>query len=254
MLKNSVLALLLVTMGPWCLDAQVSRALCTPDCDGPVSWKLLVPNILQEQKDIWLFPGKLGKDHVWVPTLAIAGTTSALLAADPYEGKYFNTTSSFRDFNNVFTSDAMSVGTYLAPAALYGAGLLWHDSKLQRTALFSGEAVANTEILATALKAITRRTRPFGIAPGGNYRGTFFQTKGSPASSSFPSGHTIAAFAVATVVAHRYANHRWVPYVVYGGAALVGFSRLSLSEHFVSDVFAGAALGYTVSRFAVLRY
>jgi hypothetical protein len=36
-------------------------------------------------------------------------------------------------------------------------------------------------------------------------------------------------------------------------AALVGFSRLTLSAHFVSDVFVGGALGYSVSRFAVLQ-
>lgn len=36
-------------------------------------------------------------------------------------------------------------------------------------------------------------------------------------------------------------------------AALMGFSRLSLSAHYTSDVFVGAALGYTISRFEVLR-
>ena len=68
-----------------------------------------------------------------------------------------------------------------------------------------------------------------------------------------PSGHAIAAFSVATIVARRYGNHKWVPYASYGVAALVGFSRLTLSAHFVSDVFVGGALGYSVSRFAVLQ-
>ena len=63
----------------------------------------------------------------------------------------------------------------------------------------------------------------------------------------------IEAFAVATIVARRYGNHRWIPYVAYGAAALVGFSRLSLSAHFLSDVFMGGALGYSISRFTVLR-
>ena len=49
------------------------------------------------------------------------------------------------------------------------------------------------------------------------------------------------------------AQHRWVPYVAYGAAALVGFSRMTLSAHFPSDVFMGAALGYSISRFTVLR-
>jgi membrane-associated phospholipid phosphatase len=41
--------------------------------------------------------------------------------------------------------------------------------------------------------------------------------------------------------------------VAYGSAALVGFSRMTLSAHFASDVFMGAALGYSISRFTVLR-
>ena len=68
-----------------------------------------------------------------------------------------------------------------------------------------------------------------------------------------PSGHTIAAFSIATVVARRYRKHRWVPFVAYGLAGVVGFSRMTLSAHFASDVFMGASLGYSISRFAVLR-
>jgi len=41
--------------------------------------------------------------------------------------------------------------------------------------------------------------------------------------------------------------------VAYGLAATVGFSRLTLSAHFLSDVFAGATFGYTIGRFSVLR-
>jgi membrane-associated phospholipid phosphatase len=213
-----------------------------------------VPNILHDQERIWLFPLKLGTDHVWVPALAIGGTTSALLAADPYEGKYFHTTSSFSGFNNVFSSQSSEIATIVAPIALYGAGLIRKDAKMQRTALFAGEAVADTEILATVLKVVTRRERPESVPPGAGYRGTFFETKGSPTSSSFPSGHAIAAFSIATVVAHRYRNHKWVPYAAYGAAALAAFSRLSEAAHFASDVFAGAALGYAVTRFGVLQY
>jgi membrane-associated phospholipid phosphatase len=44
-----------------------------------------------------------------------------------------------------------------------------------------------------------------------------------------------------------------VKYAAYGVATAVGFSRLSLSAHFASDVFMGAVLGYSISRFTVLR-
>ena len=91
---------------------------------------------------------------------------------------------------------------------------------------------------------------------GGDFGDTWFQSKGNNwlrGHGSFPSGHTIAAFSVATVISRRYPKQRWLPYVAYGLAGVVGFARVSLSSHFPSDVFAGAALGYTISRYAVLR-
>jgi membrane-associated phospholipid phosphatase len=36
-------------------------------------------------------------------------------------------------------------------------------------------------------------------------------------------------------------------------AAAIGFSRATLSSHYLSDVFMGGALGYAVTRFTVLR-
>ena len=126
---------------------------------------------------------------------------------------------------------------------------------MQHTALLAGEAIADAELVTTVLKDTTRRVRPAGVSKNGNFSDTWFESGGSTirGSGSFPSGHTIAAFSAATVIARHYGQHRWVPYVAYGAAALVGFSRLSLSAHFLSDVFMGGALGDSISRFAVLR-
>ncbi len=139
--------------------------------------------------------------------------------------------------------------------SLYATGLISKDSKMKGTALLAGEAVADSEILTFVLKDAFNRARPASIQPTGNFSDSWFESRGSFINSrgGMPSGHTIAAFSVATIVARRYGNHKWVPYVSYGVAALVGFSRLTLSAHFVSDVFVGGALGYSVSRFAVLR-
>lgn len=226
------------------------------DYDRPVSWKLIVPNILSDQKAIWLFPTKVAKDHNWIPTLSIAGATAGLFALDPYEGRYFHTTSTFQGLNDVFTSNATVLGSIIAPLSFYAVGLVRRDTKMQHTALLAGEAVADGEIVTTVLKDIDRRARPATFTSHGNYWDSWFEDKGMAVrgNGSFPSGHAIAAFAIATVVAHRYRTHRWVPYVAYGLAGLVGFSRLSLSAHFSSDVFMGAVLGYSISRFAVLRY
>jgi membrane-associated phospholipid phosphatase len=226
-----------------------------PAVDRPVSWKLLFPNLISDQERIWSFPARLVQGQSWIPTAAVLGTTAGLLALDPTEAAYFHRTPTFQRFNNIFTGNATVIGTIATPVSLYAIGLIRRDSKMQRTALLAGEAVADAEILTTVLKDATKRVRPAGVPAGGNFSDSWFESSGSflRGNGSFPSGHTIAAFSVATVIARRYGNHRWVPYAAYGMAALVGFSRLSLSAHFLSDVFMGGALGYSISRFTVLR-
>jgi len=71
--------------------------------------------------------------------------------------------------------------------------------------------------------------------------------------TSFPSGHALMSFSVATVFARRYRQHHWVPYVAYGLASVISFSRVTTGAHFPSDVFIGAALGYVIARYDVVR-
>lgn len=245
------LGLLLTTIGiSSCLAAQGNIAF-----DRPVSFKSLAPNILADQKNIWIFPTKLNKKKNLLPAAAVVGTTVALIALDSHDAPYFRRTSSFAGFNKAFSGKGTSIVTFMAPVGLYAAGFARGDSEMSSTALLAGEALVSSEILASVLKIATRRVRPAKLSPVQSFSGTFFENKG-PAlrtAGSFPSGHTIAAFSVATIISRRYGNHKWVPYASYGMAALIGFSRVSLSTHFVSDVFAGGALGYSISRFAVLR-
>lgn len=227
-----------------------------PDPGRAVSWTKLVPNLASDQKQIWTFPTKLGKRKYWVPAAAIVGVTAGLVALDPKTAGYFRRSSSFDGFNQVLTGHATDISMVVAPLSLYAAGLIRKDSKMQSTALLAGEAIANAEILTTAMKDIDRRLRPSDIAPHGDFSDSWFRDNKRylRSNGSFPSGHTIAAFSIATVVARRYGKqHRWIPYVAYGSAALVAFSRMTLSSHFPSDVFMGAALGYSISRFTVLR-
>ena len=225
------------------------------DYERPVSWKQLIPNILSDQRDIWSFPSTLAQGHNWAPTVGIVGTTAALLQLDPYAARYFHTTSTYSGFNNIFTGTVTEWGTAIVPASLYAVGLIRKDTKMQNTMLLAGEAVVDAEILTTVFKDLDRRARPSTFGPHSNYWDSWFDGPGGSirGSGSFPSGHAIAAFSVATVIARRYRTHRWVPYVAYGLAATVGFSRLTLSAHFVSDVFAGGAFGYVISRYVVLR-
>jgi len=223
--------------------------------DRDVSWRTLPRNFLQDQKEIWLFPTQLAKGRHWLPTVGVVGATAILIAADPHDTPYFRRTGSFEGFNDVFSGRITGAGIALVPVAFLVGGHFRKDSYAEKTALLAGEAYANGAVMEVALKMTMRRLRPSDIPPGGNFSDTFFESHRSATgvSTSFPSGHTTAAFAVATVFAHRYRQHRWVPWVAYGAAAAVGFSRVTLQSHFPSDVFLGAALGYSISKFVVLR-
>ena len=61
-----------------------------------------------------------------------------------------------------------------------------------------------------------------------------------PSDPSFPSGHTTAAFAAATVLICDHWKGRWIVLIV---AILVAFSRLYLYVHFLTDVICGALIG-----------
>jgi membrane-associated PAP2 superfamily phosphatase len=221
-----------------------------------ITWRTVSKDFLQDQKAIfWRFPSQLGKGQHILPTLAIVGGTAALIAADSHAMPYFRThAGNLDDINDVFNSYLTSAEVILVPASLMVTGYVRHDSYQVGSALLAGEAYADSAVVDLAIKAVTRRERPSDVPPGAPFTNTFFSGGKSPfRGSSFPSGHAAGAFAVATVVASRYHRHRWVPWVVYGFAGAVSFSRVTTSSHFPSDVFLGAALGYTITRFQVLR-
>jgi membrane-associated phospholipid phosphatase len=181
--------------------------------------------------------------------------TAGLIVDEPYDTPSFRRTTTFNNFNKVFSGPITSVETAIVPAAFLVTGHFRHDSYSEKTALLAGEAYADSAVVAVVLKIAMRRLRPSDIPPSGPFSDTFFSSHVSHAgiNSSFPSSHATAAFAVATVFAHRYRQRRWVPWVAYGMASVISFSRVTNQAHFPSDVFLGAALGFTISEFAVLR-
>ncbi len=234
---------------------QVSIAPARSGSDRDVTWRSLPGDFLRDQKAIWLFPVQLAKGHYWLPTLAVAGGTAGLIVADPHVMPYFRSHSgNLDDVNDVFDAPITSAEVILLPASLMISGYARHDSYQVGTALLAGEAYADAAVVDLAIKAVTRRRRPSDVAPGAPFTDTFFSGGKSPfKGSSFPSGHAAGDFAVATVVATRYHTHRWVPWAVYGFATAVSLSRITTSAHFPSDVFLGAALGYGITRYQVLR-
>jgi membrane-associated phospholipid phosphatase len=72
---------------------------------------------------------------------------------------------------------------------------------------------------------------------------------GVPASSSFPSGHAMSAWATAGAVAVLAPRLRWPMLAL---AAAIAFSRVYLGVHFWFDVLAGAALGLAIGVLAAM--
>ena len=222
-----------------------------------ISWRCFAPNVLKDQKQIWWeFPKSLGEGKHWLPTTSVVFVTAGLVALDPHDTPYFRRTASFADFNRVLSTNNTLAGMAVIGVSAYTAGLVRHDRYLQETTMLAAEAILDAGIPALVMRDISRRIPPSSIPPNGNFADSWFRSQKGPfylGSGGFPSGHTLAAFSMATVFAERYRRHRWIPWVAYGMAGVIGFSRVTNQAHFPSDVFMGAVLGYTVSHYIVLR-
>lgn len=223
--------------------------------DRDESWHTLPKDFLHDQKAIWLFPTQWAKGRYLLPTLAIAGGTAGLIVADPHVMPYFRSHArGLDDLNDTFDASITTAEVAAIPVSLMIAGYARHNSYDVSTSLLAGEAYADSAVVDLVLKALTRRKRPSDVPAGASFNDTFFSGGKSPfKGSSFPSGHAAGVFSVATVVATRYRSHRWVPWVMYGFATAISLSRISASAHFPSDAFLGGALGFTITRFVVLR-
>ncbi len=70
---------------------------------------------------------------------------------------------------------------------------------------------------------------------------------------AFPSGHSASAFALAATLAFCIKN-KWYSLIFLALAALVGYSRIYLAQHFMQDVFAGAVIGMMSAIICLLLY
>ena len=220
------------------------------------TWRSLPGDFLHDQKCLWLFPVQLAKGKHWVPTLVIIGGTAGLIYADPHAMPYFQTHQrNWDDFNDVFDPMITTGEVISLPAGLMTAGYIRHDDREVNTALLAAEAYGDSVVINLAIKAVTRRERPADVPLGASFTGTFFNGGKSPfKGSSFPSGHATAVWSVATIVAERY-RHRgkpWIPILSYTLAAAISGSRITEQAHFPSDVWLGAALGYTIAKYQTL--
>ena len=223
--------------------------------DRSVSLRTVIPDILHDQKPIWLFPIHVMEGKHVKPALALTLITAGLIALDPYDAPYFHNSPAFKTYQTgALRGRNTTLIVTMIPVATYLGGRLTKDSHATSTAWLAGEAIAETQIVSLVMKGIAGRLHPSKIPPHGDFSHTWFEWGGTFNNpGSFPSGHGSAAFAAATIFAGRYREHRWVPWVAYGLASFVALTRVPGQAHFPSDIFAGAALGYSIGHFVVLR-
>lgn len=133
----------------------------------------------------------------------------------------------------------------LAAFGLYG--LIFKSNKVKTTTLLATQSYLAAGAMSYAVKFLSGRQRPNADVPEPNNKVWNGPSSHSP-ESSFPSGHTTAAFSAATVFAQEYKDQILIPVIAYSAATLVGISRISQNAHWLTDVFAGAALGYVTGK------
>jgi membrane-associated phospholipid phosphatase len=146
---------------------------------------------------------------------------------------------------------------FVAPVACYWYGINHEDNELQITALALGQAILLSVATYVPLKALTGRAKPgilderFAFTPDLNatdfsrdWRFGFLQRG---VYDGWPSGHTMTAVAMSVTLAELYPDNVPVKIGAYAYAAFIG-AGVSLEGHWLSDVVAGALMGYAIGK------
>lgn len=185
--------------------------------------------------------------------VGFAGATVALFPLDQHIAQHLHNPST--PTNNFLGHAATGVeyiaspGAYVIGGSLYAIGRIGHFDRLADLGWHGTEAVIVGDVVTGLLKGTLGRARPY-VSNDTNPRD--FKFGGGFSSSedrtSFPSGHTTDAFSAAAAVTAE--TSKWWPHstwiigpVMYGGATLVGLSRMYHNRHWASDVALGAAIG-----------
>ncbi len=199
----------------------------------------LIRNIFYDQKEIWTSPFHIHrKDAGW--WILFGGATAALIATDHITSRQLPNTADQVAISRDFSQLGAQYTVLPVVGGLYIFGAIADNPKARETSMLGAEAALDGVIVFEVLKSITQRPRPLEKDGGGH----FFK-----GGDSFPSGHSVSIWALASVVAHEYNKNKLVPIAAYSLATLVSASRFSARQHFASDVVTGGAMGWFIGRY-----
>ena len=139
-------------------------------------------------------------------------------------------------------------GPLIIGPGLYVIGRVGHYPHITELAVHGTEAVLVGAVTAGVIKGLVGRARPYVTNDSNPHSFGFGRGFSNDKYKSFPSGHATAAFSAAAAVTAETnewwpAGRPYVGIVMYGGATLVGLSRMYDDQHWASDVLMGAAVG-----------
>jgi membrane-associated phospholipid phosphatase len=191
-----------------------------------------------DQKDIFTSPFHASR-HNALDWLVPLGVTGALIASDTHIANAFeNSRGQVRwggrisDIGASYTLIPIVAGSYV-----YGA---WRDNpKAREIGVLGTESLLDTLIVAGVLKEVFRRNRPDEKNPGDFWGG----------GTSFPSGHALQVWSIASLLDHEYKRKKIVGITAYSLAGIVSAARIAAQKHFASDVVAGGTMGWFIGRY-----
>jgi membrane-associated phospholipid phosphatase len=232
------------------------------------SQKGYIPSLLYNFGDQVTTPFKFTKKQ-WLVTGAAIGITATIIHFDNDIDKWATVQKQKHGWVNKSSPVITQFGSIYGIATVAATGLLSAALKNQKgvqTSLLATQAWITSAAWVQLIKHLTGREDPsasyvYSKMPGGKWWGPFAEYdqdlpvyKSVSSFDAFPSGHTATAFSIATVFATRYKDRKAIPVICYSAATLVGISRLTEHQHWASDVFVGALIGYVCGKQVVANF
>ncbi len=213
-------------------DAAPDSSAATKPHHGLVKRSII--RIGQDQK--FLFRGPFEAHNLKWDAVILIGT-GAFLAADRHIENNVSH-SNFSVYQAISDTALGGLAGSLALIYLYGAKTEHRHAR--ETGELELETLINTFIIYAPMQLIAGRQRP----DEGNNHGDFF--KHHALNTSFPGGHAMFTWAMASVLADEYPKP-WARALSYGAAFTVTFTRFMARDHWSSDMFLGTGLGLAIA-------
>ena len=230
-------------------SSLLSRAAGADTVIYPELNKTYLKSYYYDTKSFIVSPTKW-KARQWIEFGAITSAGILAYTQDEKIQKYFvghQSETADKLSKYIFEPIGNGIGTSVIIGSLYLGGRLTNNKRLAGTSLTAAKAFVVSSVCTQAIKQLTHRHRPYQdeIPDHAKWEGPFADIH----YNSFPSGHSTAAFSLATVFALEYSHTIWVPVVAYTLAAGTAVSRLYDNDHWASDVVIGTAIGFVTGRF-----